>query len=65
MRPGEHDMPEHDEGIIIDAPTAVRLAQEVLASDRATFEAIAIAEYLLGLIAPDAETATLAEEDEG
>jgi len=58
-------MPEHDEGIIIDAPTAVRLAQEVLASDRATFEAIAIAEYLLGLIAPDAETATLAEEDEG
>ncbi len=59
-------MPEQEENeIIIDAATAARLAREVLASDRPTVEAIAIAEYLLGLIAPDAETATLAEEDEG
>jgi len=56
-------MPEQEENeIIIDAETAVWLAKTVLASDRSTIEAIAIAEYLLGMLPV---TAALAEEDEG
>ena len=46
-------MPEHAEGqIIIDAATAVEMAQKVLESDRPTGEAIAIAEYLIGMLPP-------------
>jgi hypothetical protein len=56
-------MPEQEENeIIVDAETAVRLAREVLASDRPTAEAIAIAEYLLDMLPV---SAALAEEDEG